>query len=165
MGRAFLLRPVLVPKFGICPSNRQAPEGHRNHIERYQRPPEMVSGLSLMPDWAQSRDQNDRRSACISACVFSSGNRPNPADKLSIACFVFVVSVITQFTAGLARMNFRENCAQLSQSKSAAQAGNSLSFTSGKYSPLIKGRLMITATPLSRARGSSRSPDSGSRSE
>jgi hypothetical protein len=44
---------------------------------------------------------------------------------LSAACLGFAVSVSTQVTAGFESINLRENCAQLLQSNSAAQSGNS----------------------------------------
>ncbi len=55
-----------------------------------------------------------------------------------------------------------ENCAQLVQSNSTAQAGSDLPRTIEKYRPLRNGRFIVTATPVSIAIGRMRASASGS---
>jgi hypothetical protein len=53
-------------------------------------------------------------------------------------------------------MNLRKNCAQLSQSISAANEGNALPFTRWNTRPSSNGRITSTAVPFFCAAGSSR---------
>lgn len=71
--------------------------------------------------------------------VASSGRRPSPAATFSAMCPGLVVSVSTTVTAGFARMYLMENCAHVSQSKSAAQGGSGRPAVRLKYDPFMNG--------------------------
>ena len=85
----------------------------------------------------------------------ASGKRPMPAATLSRASSGLAVAGITHVTAAWPRMYFRTNWLQVAQSNSDTHAGSALPRTRLKSEPLSNGRLMMTATPLSAASGSS----------
>src|SRR5690606_36088410 len=61
--------------------------------------------------------------------IAASGSRPRPAPWLSSRFLTCVVPGIVTVTAGCETMYFRNTCAQLDASNSAAQSGSSLPFT------------------------------------
>ena len=65
----------------------------------------------------------------------------------------FDVAGIATVTAGWETTNFRNSCAQLAQSYSAAQAGSGCRPSARNRRPPWNGRLTITAMPRSAARG------------
>ena len=68
-------------------------------------------------------------------------------------CSGLPVPGMAQVTAGWLTIHLRKYCAQLAMPSSAAQGGSGLPFVRRKRAPSAKGRLMITATFFSFARG------------
>ena len=71
-------------------------------------------------------------------------------------CSGLPVAGMTQVTAGSARMYFRNSCAQLVQSNSAAHSGTGFPRTRRNMPPVSKGWLTIVATWRAAAVGNSR---------
>src|SRR4029453_5319873 len=94
--------------------------------------------------------QTARMREAIRSRVAASGSLPAAALRLSTMCCGRLVPGIAHVTAGGARIHFRKQRAQLSQSSSAAHAGKACERTRWKRPPSAKGRLARTATPRSR---------------
>src|SRR5262249_46771271 len=81
------------------------------------------------------RGQTARICAAIRSRIAGAGRRPSAALRLSARCWGRLVPGMTHVTDGSARIHLRKNCAQLSQSNSAAHGGTPWARTRWKSPP------------------------------